>query len=507
MSAKFTLEGSASGAVKAIDQATAALDKTGKAAEGAVKSTRQLNAEAQRIKESIDPQEKFNRKLVDLKRHLDAGRLSIDQVERATAKYRGELDAAGRSTDGAFGSKALAGVASMATQYLSVAAAVGTIVAGLREKAAEEERAAQRAQQSRAGLGVLSQLASSEKDPKQAFKDLVAEARGFVAGGVVQDEGAAGELLFQLAGAGLNRRDRSFAAQVKAAGTLQNVGGAAEAYSALKTALGEGEVGTFQQFMSKSLKAAGPAPGSFEQLPIAAAQSGGSAKALGISDEFLLAATTMLGKQSGSISEGGTLLAALLRGVEKSGLNLQGVGGLGVIDALSALPAKQQGLGGVLGDRAEAVSAFRTLRDNRGDLAALMSGVSSAQEQNLAGAAAALPNTDDQLFAARTAFTARMQAEQASNEASSTSRNLLNTMRSNRQTSLFEQGRTFDAAMERGVAWAGDWIPGFGWAQQQGLIAGAQAGGDDSRELMRRQTEAMERLDRRTGSKVTTRQE
>jgi hypothetical protein len=91
MSAKFTLEGSSAGAVQAIQQAADALDKTGKAAEGAAKSTRQLTTEAQRIKESIDPQEKLNRKYQELQQHVEAGRLSISQATAAGIKYRQEL--------------------------------------------------------------------------------------------------------------------------------------------------------------------------------------------------------------------------------------------------------------------------------------------------------------------------------------------------------------------------------------------------------------------------------
>lgn len=94
MSAKFTLEGSSAGAVQAIQQAADALDKTGKAAEGAAKSTRQLTTEAQRIKESIDPQEKLNRKYQELQQHVEAGRLSISQATAAGIKYRQELYAA-----------------------------------------------------------------------------------------------------------------------------------------------------------------------------------------------------------------------------------------------------------------------------------------------------------------------------------------------------------------------------------------------------------------------------
>lgn len=511
MSAKFEITGSAGGTIKVIEQVTGAVDKIGKAAEGAVKSTKQLNAEAQRIREALDPQEKVNRKYAELQKHVEAGRLSMGQATAAGIKYRQELGLAADEGKKAFGPSMITSIGQAAAGYASAAAAVGLIVTGLKEKAAEEERAAQRAIQSRAGLGSLSQLAANEggtpAERRAAYARLVSEARGFVASGAASDENEAGNLLFQLAGSGLNEGDRSFAADIKASGTLQNVGGAAEAYSALKKQLGEKEVGTFREFMSKSLKAAGPAPGSFEELPIAAAQSGGSAKALGVSDEFLLAATTILGQATNDIGVGGTQLEALLKGVEDSGLKgVEGVGGMAIIDRLASLPASKQGYGGVLGDRKEAIQAFRTLRDNRAELEALLGGVAAAQGQDLAGEAAGLPSTDDQLLAARTAFVSERRRELASNEASSVDRNLTNSIRSDRQRMLLEEGRTVDAAMERGLYPAIDWIPGLSRLEQQGN-ADSTFLSDETRELMRRTAEAAERTEQQTRAKVATRPE
>jgi hypothetical protein len=91
MSAKFTLEGSSAGAVQAVQQVADAMDKAGQKAEGAAKSTKQLNAEAQRIKEALDPQEKLNRKYQELQQHVEAGRISINQATAAGIKYRQEL--------------------------------------------------------------------------------------------------------------------------------------------------------------------------------------------------------------------------------------------------------------------------------------------------------------------------------------------------------------------------------------------------------------------------------
>lgn len=621
MSAKFTLEGSSAGAVQAIQQAADALDKTGRAAEGAAKSTRQLTNEAQRIKESLDPQERLNRKYQELQQHVEAGRISISQAtaagikyrqelyatseegkkaaaaalaageaskkraenerkslqvqldsgqrllrlekERAAAatqaareqehlvaaaqkireaispqeklnrltqelathvksgrlsideattahrKYRQELGLAAVEGEKVHGPSALASIGQMAAGYASAAAAVGLIVSGLKEKTAEDERAAQRAIQSRAGLGALSQLAAGEATPeaaKKKYSSLVAEARGMYAAGATETEGEAGALLFEMVSSDLGERDRAFATQLRAKGVLQNIGGAAGGFDALKTELGTGEVGSFREFMSKSLAAAKVAPGSFEELPVAAAMSGGSAKQLGVSDEFLLAATAIAGKARNSTSLGGTQVAAFLKQAEVV-KGAQGLGGVALIEKIAGMSEKAQGYGGVLGDRSEAIQGFRVLRDNLPALRELEASIKKAQGSDLAGTAIGLPDTDDQGNAARTAFVAERRRELASNEASSVQRNTLNAMRSDRQTRLLEEGRTTDAAFERGVSAAGDWIPGFGWAQEKGLIAGGEDASAETRELMRRTAEAAERTEQQTRSKVATRPE
>ena len=524
MSAKFTLEGSGSGAVKVIEQTNSALDKTEKTAERAAKAAsrleEQLSKQAQRIKESINPQEKLNRLYQELGQHVQAKRLTLDQATQAGVKYRQELGLAAKAGNDAFGPVARSQVGQYLASILSVSGAISLATKALRENAQVRESAAQKALQARAGLGSLSQLASSEANPQAAYNRLVTEAMGFVSSGAAADPNDAGNLLFQLAGAGLNQRDRAFAARLRASGTLTNVGGAAEAYSALTTALGQGEVGTFAQFMSKSLKAAGPAPGSFEQLPIAAARAGGSAKALGISDEFLLAATTLLGKQTGSIDEGGTMLAAFLREVEKSGLKgVQGIGGVGIVEKIAALPTQKQGIGGVLGERAEAVAAFRTLRDNLPALRSLAGDVGTAQDANLAGLAAGLTAGNDITAAAIARARAEGDRDTAQTGQFSARRNLIQALRAERRAALAERG---------GFGAEGGWrsiiegiedffnldaeITRSGFQLEEARAAGG--GSPFSPETtklieayLRRTAEATEKTERTNRSRATTRQE
>jgi hypothetical protein len=247
-------------------------------------------------------------------------------------------------------------------------------------------------------------LAASDKNPAQAYKDLVSEADSYLRMGAAVDRNEAATLTFDLAAAGLEKDDRAFAAKMRASGTLTNVGGLAQSYDALKTAMGAGEVGTFEEFASKALAAGATAPGTVEQLPVALARAGSGAKKLGLSDEFLLAAGATLAKEAGSPSEGGTKLAALLGGMQKSGVDLTGLTGAQMIERLST---ENTEFGGIFKDTAEAVSAFRTLRANLVSVKELEGSISAAQGGGLAGMATGLPNLDSSQFAANL----RAQAE------------------------------------------------------------------------------------------------
>lgn len=486
------------------------------AAEQAAREEKQLVDAAQKIREAISPQEKLNRLYRELGQHVKAGRLTMDEATAAATKYRMELTGASvEARKGIASNDFVNSLAATASGYLSIATAIGVVISAMKQHAEEKERAAQKAIQSRAGLGSLSQLAATSSDPEARFASLVAEARGFVSLGAAVDENEAGALVFELASAGLNRRDREFAAQVRAAGTLQNVGGAAQAYDALKTALGEGEVGNFQEFLSKSLQAAAVAPGSFEQLPIAVAQAGGSAKQLGISDEFLLAAGAILAKTTGSPSEGGTQLEAFLKQAEKSGLkDIEGIGGIALLEKISALPERQQGFGGVLGDRAEAIAGYRTLArpENMALLRELEGRITAAQQGNLAGQAAGLPDTDEQLRAARNAAQSSGALDVAKGEAFSSERNLINTIRNERRKRFLREGRTTALMMDEAFDSLTDWTGLFGGqseievaAQNKDLYSPQTQ--RQIEEYMRRLAESNENIDRRERSRITTRPE
>lgn len=406
MSAKFTIDGSAAGAVKAVDDLNKILEESKRSADGVATASKKMVTEAQRIRESIDPAEKYDRKMQDIAKHVQAGTLTLEQARAKAQQYGIALEKAGKEGDKAFGADALKNVGSIATSIVGISSALDVAIQAMREYREEQRKAADDAVRARAGVGQLAQLAASATDEKgnmtqeareKSYNNLVAEADYYLSIGAAVDRDEAAKLTFDLNAADISRPDREFAAQMKKTGMLTNVGGMAEAYSAMRTALGEKEVGNFSQFVSKGLAAGAAAPGTVEQLPVALARAGSSAKALGVTDEALMAAGATLAKEAGSPAEGGTKLAALLSGIQKSGIDMQG---MSLTQMVERLGSENTGFGGVFKDNQEAIAAYRTLAGNLDAVKGLERNITSAQDQGLAASAAELPNLDDSQQAA-----------------------------------------------------------------------------------------------------------
>lgn len=401
-------DGDSSGAVAAQEAMTKAAKKFKDEAKEGTNASKALDAAARRIAENVNPQEKYNRKLAEAKAHYDAGRLSAQNLALATKKYGDELDRAGNAGKKAFNADSIGSVFKMGMGVMGITDALSMAVQGFKEFDAERKRAADNAMRARMGIGQLSQLAASDKNPQQAFKDLVAESDAALGAGAASDRNEAANLVFDLAAAGLNRTDRNFAVNMRATGSLTNVGGLAQAYDAIRTAMGEKEVGSFEQFTGKALAAGAASPGTVEQLPVALSRAGSSARALGLSDESLLAAGAILAKEAGSPSEGGTKMAALLSGIQRSGVDVAGMNFTQMIERLST---EKTGFGGVFKDNDQAISAFRTMQANINPVKDLERNIFASQVQGLAKTAVGLPNLDESQSAANSNAQEKGRAE------------------------------------------------------------------------------------------------
>ena len=417
MSAKFTIDGSAAGAVKAVDDLNKILDASKKSADGVAIASKKMVTEAQRIRESIDPAEKYDRKMQDIAKHVQAGTLTMEQARAKAQQYGIALEKAGNEGEKTFGANALRNVGSIATSIIGISSALDLAIGAMRTYREEQKKAADDALRARMGIGQLSQLAASAPDASgkitkasqdAAMNALVAETDKYLAMGAAVDRNEAASLTFDLNSAGLSEKDREFAARLRKSGVLMDVASLGQAYDASRTALGEAEVGTFPEFASKAIAAGSVSPGTIQALPLALSRAGADAKKLGMTDEFLLSAGAVLAKEAGSPEEGATKMAALLAGMNKSGVDLKGLSGVEMIERLAK---ENVDYGGIFKDNREAINAFGTIRDNLQTVTGLEANVTAAQSQGLSSMAMDLPNLDAATAAAN--LRAEKEGEQA----------------------------------------------------------------------------------------------
>lgn len=391
-------------ALRAHEDLQNAVEGINDAYEDTAKSAAALERAAARIVRANEgPQERYNRKIAELARLVKSGKLHIDDANRAAERYRRTLERQIEAQNRAYGRGAQSNVAGMVRQYVSVSAAISLGTRALQQFIEERKRAEQEVKQSPKGLAGLAQLAAVAEDPEAAFAEMLAEARRAFSAGVGESVDQAGDILFGLLSAGLDAADRKFAAALEASGAVTGVDEAASAFAALTKALGREEVGSFEDVISKALAASKGAPAKAPELVLAAAMSGGSARALGVSDEFLFAASEILAAKTGSASVGGTQLAAFLKGIESKGLtkdkSLAGLSGLQLVEELGSRKLDRAGIANLLGDRAEAIEGYRTLRDNLDQLRAEVADITGAPGRGVAQTAMNLPFTDPNLAA------------------------------------------------------------------------------------------------------------
>jgi hypothetical protein len=155
--------------------------------------------------------------------------------------------------------------------------------------------AANRVKMDAPGLGQLGQLAGG-----QQLQNLINEAVQLRRSGVTRNVDEAAKLVFQMESANLGTGDRQQIANLKKWQIIQDASAVTESLATLRTAMGAGETGSFQQMISKGFAAAGPTPGEFQDLMTSTAQVAPSAKLAGWGDEQLLSVMGVLTKATGA---------------------------------------------------------------------------------------------------------------------------------------------------------------------------------------------------------------
>jgi len=356
-------------------------------------------------RENMTAQERYNSKLRELRTLLRAGMITQQDYSRAAGRARRELEGVEAAGEKAFGADALSKVGQFAASFASVTVAIGGITTALREMEQVRREAGQRLAQSRIDIGSLAQLA---RTPEEMQKLVQMAQRVRASGGAASDAEAA-QLVFSLVSAGAKGQVDLFS-QMGATGLLPEPAKMAKASKTLLTSMGEAETGGMRAIVSKAFGASAASPARAEELLEAASRAAGSAKALGLTDEELLAATALTATSTGSAEMGGTQVAALLKSIEKQRGE---IGGESLQAMVASIDAKQ--LGGEelfkFFGRQEAVQAYRVLRDNAGQLQEQIAAVQQAEQQDLTGTMLKLSDAVPALRAARLAAQAKGQRE------------------------------------------------------------------------------------------------
>lgn len=377
----------------AVEQVAAAQRKAAEAAgqgltveqyEAQTRAIREADADltqfAERIKRIDEtPARRLTAQLARLDQALQRGKLTHDEYGRAAKRaqdtYQDELrqseDAQRRTNTAADNSsESIASFAtSMGTRLLGLVGVARTAQAVFDEMRQAADKAAQSVQSSREGLGALAQF-----DPSQ-FAGLQQQARELRAQGAADSIDAAAKMLFAMRSAGAEQGDIAAFAKMSKFGVVSDAAGMARSASALQTALGKDQAGTFADIVGRALTASKYTPATAEQLVQGAAKAGSFARTQGVGAESLLAGTAILSSAKGSAEEGGSRLAALLR---QTSLNKQfrGQDLPDLIDSIAAKKLSPERLKKLLGD-SEAIDAFQILSQQREQLRAAIGDFSS----------------------------------------------------------------------------------------------------------------------------------
>jgi len=435
----------------------------------ASKQDYELAKQAKRIREqATTAQDKYNLRLKTAKTLLDQQKITQREYASEVKRAKQQLDAAGRSGKNAFGPQALSQVMSMATGFLSVSAAIGTMTSALREADAVRQRAASEAKQSRMGMGALAQLAIDDQgraDPaKYAF--LKAQAEELFASGGAENRDAAARTVFSLASAGA-LEDLPLFGGMRSSGVVESPDVLAGSARAIITTMGREETGGFRELSSKALAASLVAQSTADEMMQAAAGAGGSAKALGLTDEEVLAAVGMTSAATGVAAEGGTQIEALLDVLEKrSGstfaghkLNFKNQPLLESLQQIEAMDLKDAEFVKFFGKR-YGRAAYRTLSTNIPKYQETLQSVRQAETTDLIGQVMTLPQTDPEMEAARQAQKASAR-ESISTDSLGVTRNLLDAAIDELIVQQREQGSSeMMLALQRRYLGAKRWVEG-----------------------------------------------
>jgi hypothetical protein len=371
MSAKFSLEGSATGAVKAVEQLKAALAATEKGAEAAVKPTKALERAAASLAGQVDPAKKFTNQMERLRQAVAGGGLDLKDAEKLAAKYGQALDDAGEAGNKAFGPTAAGNLGAYVTQMAAALGPLTLMKKGFDDINAAVEKAKQESADARRGMGSLRQLANNDTE----FQGLKSKAEALFATGSVETLDQAASAVFSLASAGqLEEKSFNTFAALSQKGIV-DPGMLAKAVRQYQSGFGKDEAGGSGQIISKAFAASAFSPASVEALLGASPQLAAVSSGLNLSDEESLASLAVLSSSVGE-NQAATMIRSFLTGTAK----LKGFEGLSIgerVNKIGALGLDIPGLQKKLGT-IEGVTGFQLLQKNMPEIAKATADIENA---------------------------------------------------------------------------------------------------------------------------------
>ena len=294
---------------------------------------------------------------------------------------------AGKARKNAFGARAQAELKSFVTGFASISAAIAGVTKLLGEADAARRRFAEGVRQGAYPRAKLLQLAGSEREAER----LMRAADVTFGEGRVRSREEAARLTFQLASAGAlgERRFFSRLSLIEDAATLAGSAGK------IRSAMGARETGTLQALTSKGFAAAGPVP-DVTPADILRASAGGAAvgKKLGLSDEELIAAVSVMSQKAPSAEEAGTLVRRMLVSFLKKGVTGRSLGEM--IGKVKGMGLSDQELMKWFG-RERGWRGYEFLRAAGPDLAARVAAVRGGAETDAAGRRIRLAERDPRI--------------------------------------------------------------------------------------------------------------
>ncbi|MBI1292943.1 hypothetical protein GC173_17165 [bacterium] len=309
----------------------------------------------------------------DLRRRFEALKNELREVRRASKDTGEEMESAfSKGTSGAEGFTVAMG---------TVAAAVTAAAEGFKELSKAREAAASAVTDAAGQLGTLAQLGGGDQGKVGALQLNALEFSNQTG----LSMGAAAKAVFDLESAGSNNAEtRDFYARLSF--VEENIAPMIQGAAMLRANLGP-QVGTDQQLVSKAIAAATFVPGATPSDVLEASSKGGFfAKELGLSDEELIAATSIVGQKT-DINAAGTQTSAFLKFLNSKsfGQSMKGQGLAAMIESIQNLGLEGEALNKYFGE-VDAMRGFGALAGS--DLAGRTAAIEAANATDLGGAAA-----------------------------------------------------------------------------------------------------------------------